>query len=105
MAKQYTKISMSMRPALLKRVDRAAETLQLTRSEFLQRVVESYLDESELQVKALADPVVRAAFLQAMMTPGVPKAMAAALGEELSPDQQQQLFEMLGSPAKKGKKR
>jgi hypothetical protein len=97
---QSGRVTVSMKPALLKRVDRAAKTLGYNRSEFVSMALDAFLQDGEDFVKVAADPVVMRAMLGAFNKPGVLSAMGRALGEDLDP-KQVQLFLAAADPSKR----
>ena len=90
-----TRITATISPRLVCKIITTAKRLDMLRSAFIEAVLEAYLDEAELQAKLLGDRKVMNAFAQAMSAPGVMSAMAKAMGDEISDDQQMQLRNLL----------
>ncbi len=104
MAKEGWKprVTITMEAAHLRRVDRLAKRLGLSRSGFLAEAIKSYLDEAEMQAKVMGDPIVLRAFSEAMTRPGVMSAIAEALGAQLTEKQTQTLMDFLSNANKAG---
>jgi predicted transcriptional regulator len=102
------KIAISIDPALLKRVDSAAESLKMSRSRFIDNALAEALSESESVTKAMGNEVVRDAFYEAMTQPGVLRGLAEAMGAKLSGSDLAAAQSMLGHmkpTAKPGKRK
>ena len=93
-------VTVSMDPALLKRVQRVSDRLGVPRSQFICSCIIDALDESEMQAKLLGDKKVMGAFHKAMSSPGVMSSLARAMGEEITDKQQTQLRDLLGGLGK-----
>jgi len=104
MAKEGWKprVTITVDAAHLRRVDRLAKRLGLSRSGFLAEAIKSYLDEAEMQAKVMGDPIVLRAFSEAMTRPGVMSAIAEALGAQLTEKQTQTLMDFLSNANKAG---
>ena len=91
-------IAVTVDPELLLRLDAVAEALSLNRSQMLEQLVRDGIEEQETYARALSNPLIAKAFGAAITQPGVLRAMAAAMGEELQPEQLK-LFERAMSAA------
>lgn len=99
------KVAISIDPALLKRVDSAAESLKMSRSRFIDNALAEALSESEGVTKAMGNEVVRDAFFQAMTQPGVLRGLAEAMGAKLSGTDLASAQSMLGHLRPQGEKK
>jgi hypothetical protein len=99
---QVARISLSMRPDLVPRIDKAARALDMSRSEFIARTVEAALEEGSAILSVLADNRARAAMFDAFSRPGVMGAVAAAMGQELGDADRQRVLSFMRpqSPSK-----
>lgn len=84
MAKGF--VSVRMDEELMRRLDAVAEATSDTRSAIVERLVRNGLDDAERFLKRFENPVLREAW-GVLTSPGVLKALAAAAGEELTPEQ------------------
>jgi predicted transcriptional regulator len=80
-------VTVTLEKHLLKRVDSVARALALSRSRLLEQLVRDGIEEQETWARALANPLIAKALGLAIGQPGVLKAMAEAMGEELRPEQ------------------
>jgi hypothetical protein len=79
--------SVAFRPSLVKRLDRVAVVRGVSRSQLITDMIEAGLDDEELVAKAVSDPVVFPAMVQAFAQPGVMRALLDAIRAEVSEDQ------------------
>lgn len=86
-------VTLSMPPALVKRLDRLAKLQEVNRSALACDLLGAALREGEDLARVLANDKVRAALLNAMMQPGILQAMAQTMGHELSKSERQQVFQ------------
>jgi hypothetical protein len=84
-------ITLSMKPELVQRLDNLADAQSLSRSQLVEQFIMRQLEQEEQNVKVLANPAVMRAMMQAFSDPAVLKGFAAAVGEQLEP-QQLELF-------------
>lgn len=89
------RISASISMPLAKRATAVASKLNISRSALIEHALEDFLNEAELHAKLLGDQKVMGAFSKAMSAPGVMSAMAKAMSEEITDDQQQRLRDLL----------
>lgn len=82
-------ISMRISDDLLKRVDALAGAQHITRSAAIESLLASAIEDTELSVRMMTDPVVGRAILGAIATPEVLRALTAAMRSELTDDQLQ----------------
>jgi predicted transcriptional regulator len=80
-------MSATVDPDLLIRLEAVADALSLNRSQMLEQLVRDGIEEQETYARALSNPLIARALGLAIGQPGVLKAMAAAMGEELQPEQ------------------
>lgn len=85
------KVTISIDPEILGRVDRLAIAQRISRSQLMERACIDLLEASEGLVKALANPLIRDALLGAFKDREVLRQMAASMGQKLS-DRQLDLF-------------
>ena len=78
--------------SVVERLDAVAAAQDLSRSKLIERLVIDGLQDMELEVRALTDPVVGPAIINAFARPEVLRAMANVLRQDLS-DDQLQLFQ------------
>lgn len=96
MARRTAIVTISLDAGLVARIDRLARAVGMSRSAWMQRQIEDCIDDEEMGVKALTDPVVGGALLSVFKDREVMRGLAKMMGEQLS-DQQLQLFtERLG---------
>jgi predicted transcriptional regulator len=101
MARTTVTVTLSMAPGLVERIDRLAKATGLSRSAWVQQQIANAIDDEEMAVKALTDPLVAPALLGVFKDRDVMRGLANLMGEQLS-DQQLQLFtERLGKITKR----
>ena len=88
-------IGITFDPTLLKRIDRLAKQHDASRSSMIERLCRDAITDAEAHAKVVTNPVVMEAFSQAMSAPGVISSMVAAMGEELTDEQQLQLRDLM----------
>lgn len=76
---------------MLKKLDRLAKAFGVSRSVMIERTLREALEDTELSVAALTDPVVSGALVQMMSNRDVLRTLAKAFGEGAS-EQQLELF-------------
>jgi len=81
------RISMSLKPDLVKRVDRLAKLEGLSRSSMTAQLLLDALEQQEMAIKATSDPVLMNAIARVMTEPGMMRAMFSGLRSELTDDQ------------------
>lgn len=81
------RITITMLPDILHRVDRIAKAQGFSRSEYLERMTRDALARDEVTVKAMTNPTIMAAFARAIGQEQVLKSLAGVLGDELADDQ------------------
>lgn len=91
----YVRISLSIPPALLPRIDKAARALEMSRSEFVSRTLDGALHDGEAMLAVMADERARTVMLEAFTRPGVMGAVAAAIGQELSEADRQRVLSFM----------
>lgn len=82
-------VTLAVRPSLLKRLDALAKAKGESRSEAVERLLLDALDDEELAVRAITNPVIAQAILGAISQPEVMRAMLHAMREDLDADQLQ----------------
>jgi len=87
MATRRAIITVTIEPELLKRVDDLADVQGLPRSQLIEHLITQGINDEEIGVKAMTNPVVVNALMKSFRDPTVLRALANAVGEELSPDQ------------------
>lgn len=92
--------SIAFPPALLKRVDRFAKRLGISRSEFVRRALEDHFERAS-ELAALEDPIVLRAFANALSEPGVLRGMASAMKSQVPEEQLAPLFALIAEGAGK----
>jgi hypothetical protein len=91
-------VSISIGPELLQRVDDLADAQGVPRSQLIVKLISEGIEDDEMAVRALMNPVVMQAMTTAFRDPMVLRGMAAAVGQELS-SEQLQLFHQAMSAA------
>jgi hypothetical protein len=92
---------------LVRRIDALAAAQRQTRAAVMERLLLDSLDQAELSVRALTDPLIGPALAGALAKPGVLRALMATLREDLKPEQMQmfgnalQALEVAGAKAAK----
>lgn len=84
-------ISMRLREDLLRRVDALAAAQHLTRSAVIEQLLLKSIEEDEIGIQVLTDPIVGRALLGAIAKPEVLRAMTGVIRSELT-DEQLHLF-------------
>lgn len=84
MAKSGLDVTMTLPRGLVRRLDRYAKVQGLSRSAAARELLGSALADGEDFVRLMANDKVRGVMLEALAKPGVVRAIAACLGEELS---------------------
>lgn len=91
MPKSKTKLSITIDPQILRRVERIAKAAGQSRSAMIERLIRDGVDDAETAVQAFTDPLLLQAFAGAFGNRDVLKAMASAVHEEMT-DSQLDLF-------------
>lgn len=105
MAERKRDVTMSIPPALLRKLDRLAKIQGVSRSALVVELLHGAVAEADDLVKVMANDRVRNAMLGALAKPGVVRAIAQALGHELEPADGQkvlQFFKAAGMVGGKG---
>lgn len=85
------KIAVTVEPALLERIERLAKAKGQNRSRFIEELIRDQIDQEELTVKALTDPVIGPALAGMFARPDILRAMTAQLRQDMT-DEQLKLF-------------
>lgn len=97
-------LTVTVDPALFRRIDAAATKIGQTRSAFVEALLRGALAEAEGVAGVLANPKVMQVFYGALAQPGVLDAIVNGLGDKLSREEQQQLMAFMAT-GKEGKGR
>ena len=89
-------ITITIPAELLTRLDDLADAKGVARSALIAELVQDGIDQAETTVKALTHPVLGPAMARAFSQPGVLRAMAAVIGQELEPEQLQLFKKAIG---------
>lgn len=89
--KQKTRVTISISPDVLRRVDRVAKSMRISRSAWLEHACLGELDQAELFVKLTQQPELMQTLLGTFGDRSVMRQMAEVMGDELT-DAQMQLF-------------
>lgn len=95
-----TVIGISLPKDLLKLVDLQAKALEMGRSEYVVAALRDYLDNQAATARLFSSPKGRDTFLKAMSQPGVLKALASAMSEEMDQEQLQLFHQGMTAGAK-----
>lgn len=87
MAAKKTRTTLTIDPGILKRATRAAKVQRISRSAWIEEAMRSHLEDQELMVKALSNPMLRDAFSQVFGKPEVIRQMIREMGQDLDDDQ------------------
>lgn len=87
MAKQKRRITLTLDPALVKRVDRMAKATRESRSAVVEDLLRDGLEDQEMFVKAMGNPLLRESLGRAFASKDVLRQMAAVIGDDLGDDQ------------------
>lgn len=90
-----SRISITLPPPVLKKIDAAAEALSMNRSAFIAAVMQDHLAQGDAMINALGDDRIRNAFHQAFTRPGVLQALVSEMGQELTKSQRQEFLRFL----------
>ncbi len=90
-------ISITIEPELLKRLDDLADAQGVARSQLIEKLISEGIEGEEMAVRALTNPVVMQAMVGAFRDPTVLRAMAVAVGQELSTEQLQLFQRAMGA--------
>lgn len=85
------RVTITISPDVLRRVDRVAKAQRVSRSAWLEAAALSELGQAEMFVKVLQQPELVRSLLSTFANPAVLRQMAAAMGEEVT-DEQMKLF-------------
>lgn len=97
------RVTITMTPATLKRIDAAARAFNLSRSEFISRTMDDQLAQGDAIISAMSDDRIRTAFHEAFTRPGVLKALTSEIGQELTDSQRQKFLQFI-KPSETGKR-
>jgi predicted transcriptional regulator len=81
------RVTMTLRPELVKRVDRLAKQMGESRSRMAASLLFDALDQQEMAIRATGDPVLMNAVARVMTEPGMMRAVFSGLRSELTEDQ------------------
>lgn len=93
------RITITVDPALVRRVERAAKKIGSNRSAFFESAAREAISDAEGVASILGDDVARAAFLTALAQPGVVQSIGRSMGEQMTQDQVQQMLGYIDSKA------
>lgn len=77
---------------LVKRIDRLSSSEDVSRSKYVERVLADSIEQEELTVRTMTDPVVAPAMMKALASPEVMRAMLSMIRQDLT-DEQLSLFQ------------
>jgi len=83
------RFSITVDPRVMRRVDRLAKAMNRSRSATIEKLLNDGVEDTEMFVKAMTNPVLVEAFGKAFASRDVMRTMAATIGQELSDDQMQ----------------
>ncbi len=89
MAKRVVGVCLS--PGVIRRLDRLAKAVGMSRSSYLEKLVIDVLSETEMSVRVMTDPKILGPLVEVLAKPEWVRSMATAMGEQLS-DRQLDLF-------------
>ncbi len=98
-------LTVTVDPALFRRIDAAAVKIGQTRSAFVESLLRGALAEADGVSGVLANPKLLQVFYGALAQPGVLDAITASFGQKLSRDEMQQMLSFMSSGAPKSPKR
>jgi len=99
------RISMTIDPKLLRRIDAVCESRNEPRSSMIERILENEMDEEEQFVKDMENPVLRALARIIADTPGVTKFLASLGGMDTGLDNIENLKSKMREQIGKGQER
>lgn len=100
-----TIVSLYFDSDLVKRIDRLAASHDISRSKYIERVVAESIEDDEIAVRVMTDPVVAPAMLSALAKPEILRAMTGLLREQLSDEQLNLFSQVMHSAGKSAAKR
>jgi hypothetical protein len=80
-------ISMRLPAELVQRMDRMAKLRDVPRSQVVYEFISESIDQEELTVKAMTDPILSGAMMQAFARPEVLRALGSVMRDQLTDDQ------------------
>jgi metal-responsive CopG/Arc/MetJ family transcriptional regulator len=86
-----TIVSLYFDTDLVKRIDRLAASQDVSRSKWIEAIVSERIDDEEMTVRVMTDPVVAPAMMSALAKPEILRAMTSIMREQLT-DEQLSLF-------------
>lgn len=86
------RVTITIDPALIRRVERAAKKIGSNRSAFIESAVRESIADAEGIANILGDDVSRRAFLSALAQPGIVQSIGRSMGEQLNQEQVQQIL-------------
>lgn len=105
MAKTKTTVTIAIDPELLKRIDKLAKAMAVSRSRFFELSMREHLADQELGIQAFTDPAIMGPMIKLLGNRDWLRAAAKAFGEEAS-DEQLTLFSRAAEDlARKAEKR
>ncbi len=84
---QKDRITVTLDPDLVARIDRLAELRDHSRSKLMELLLEIAVEEEEAAMKTLGSPVVGTVVQSIMDHPKLLKTIASLIGERLTPDE------------------
>lgn len=99
------RISMTIDPDLLQRMDAVCEARNEARAAFIERILKATIEAEEQFVADMESPVLRAIARIIAETPGVTKFIASLAGHDTDPDNIERLKGELRKEIAKGKDR
>jgi hypothetical protein len=99
------RITVTLDPALLERLDVIAEARGDSRSAVIERCVRYGLAEEERFLKVMENPVTRAVFEVLAESPMLMSSIATVVGDELSPGELEKIAESVKKQGKRGRER
>jgi hypothetical protein len=98
------RISMTIDPKILKRIDAVCDAREEPRSAYIERVLKHSLREEEAYLEEMESPLWRGIY-KALSSPGTLTMLAKVLGDELSDEDKAQMATAVRKHAKRGQER
>ncbi len=99
------KITISISPDLLRRIDAVAEAREMKRSTLMERMLGNQIEEQEEFLLGMEKPLDRAVARVLLRNPKVMKAMSVVVGEHISDEQIERAKRELPNELARGKNR
>lgn len=90
------RITVSIEQAVVKKTDRAAKALGMSRSAFMEDALEEALTEQEAFVSMMKSPILRDAFMSTFSRPEVMRQMLKIMAQDVDGDQLEMFQEKVG---------